>query len=294
VVAENEPDEVAELLPGNLRERLRQRQRMINRQEASAAQLLRNQKQIREAIGILEELIAAQGRDPRYVLERAKSHARLSELQYHSDDLEASRDSRRTAIDDLEALVREHPAEPEYAAVLAQVLALPGDANDAARIASLERAAALCNELLDPASRNLDLVQLDAEINSQLGELLAQQQSADAAVAAWTRSLDMLRQLATDGPANRDVMIRGIAVTLDLAQLLLEAERYREARDLLRAATTRMQRQFRGMRGAQPPRLVLARYYTLLADAQTGLGDERGAAQSHRQARQLESRGDGR
>ncbi len=290
IIASEDGSRLIEALPANFRNRLPQRRRLIDRRQTGQREIERNQKTILAAIEILDSLIEQQGRDATWVLERTKSYARLAELQYHADDLSASGQSRQTAIADLDTLVQTCPEKIDYQAVLAQVLALPADQPPAARLDDLRRASQLTERLDEQLPKNLDYAQLDAEINLQIGQLLADQGAVELATAAWQRTVEMLRKVTRDSPQNRDAQIKLAVVTVDLAEQMIQQHEYQAARELLRPAAASLQRQLRGQRGLQPVRLVLARYYELLATAMSGLGDERGARQARRQADQLQSR----
>ncbi len=289
---ETTPEALIEILPPSIQQRVRQRQRLIDRRLTTPVELVRNQKSIRQAIEILDALIGSQGREPQYVAERAKSHARLAELLFHSNDMPASDDARSSAIVDLEWLVATYPTEIEYQALFAQVIVLPVSATYPDRATELERATQLTDSLQEQRPRNLDFAQLDAECNYQLGQVYFESNSIDVAIDAWQRCLESLSRVVNNSPENGKVQIRLAATTLELAEMMVANQRYDRARDMLRSSTVVMQRQLRSQRNGQAGRLIISRLYELLAKSLTELGDERGAKTALRQATQVRQRPD--
>lgn len=291
------PDEgtnvLASLMPADFRDRLRQRRGPGGRRRSGRTELQKNQETIHQAIAILDQLIREEGRQPQFVLERTKSHARLSELQFHARDSAASGTSRDMAVQDLEGLIDQFPDQSEYQAVLAQVLALPADQSPGERLEQLARSGQLTESLVEALPHNLDYAQLDAEVHYQIGQIHAALQAPEPAIEAWQRAVGTLRQVTGESPQNREAQLNLAVVTLELAETLLAEQQFTDARALLRAATSGALRQSRGQRSLPLARLVLARYYELLAAAATGLGDDRGARQASRQAQLLQSREDG-
>ena len=292
-IQETTPESLIEILPANVQQRVRQRQRLIDRRLATKVELVRNQKSIRQAIETLEILIETHGRQPQYVAEKAKSHARLAELLYHSDDMSASEEARKSAIVDLEWLIASYPNEIEYQALLAQVIVLPVSATYSDRAAELERASQLTSSLQEQRPRNLEFAQLDAECHYQLGQVYLAASSVDSAIDAWQHTMESLSRVVSNSPDNGMVQLRLAATTLELAEMLVDNQRFERARDLLRPATVFMQRQLRPQRNGQAGqagRVVIARLYELLARSLEELGDERGAKTALRQATQFKQR----
>jgi tetratricopeptide (TPR) repeat protein len=289
---ETAPESLMEVLPASVQQRFRLRQRLIDRRLATRIELVTNQKSIRQAIATLEKLIEAHGQQPQYVAEKAKSHARLAELLYHSDDMPASEEARKLAIVDLEWLVTTFPDEMEYQVLLAQVIVLPVSANYSDRAMELERASQLTSSLQEQRPRNLEFAQLDAECNYQLGQVYLAAKSIDSAIDAWQRTVESLSRVVSNSPENSMVQLRLAATTLELAEMLVENQRYDRARDLLRPATASMQRQLKSQRNGQAGRLVIARLYELLARSLEELGDDRGAKTALRQSMQFKQRAD--
>ena len=241
---------------------------------------------ITSAIEQVNQLIDTHGVCPEFLLERAKSFLRLAELQYWMNRKEASLKSKMSAVEDLSRLTNDLPDSPEYQAVLAQAYAMPIEQGDAESLQELMKANKITSSLCESFPSNTNYLQLDAEVNYQLGQLQEDLKNTKVAIVHYQEALSALRQVWRLAPRNVQILGRLSNLTVELAELLIKQEMYREARELLTANLRRMNlirnTQNRNMLG----RARMAQQYQLLARVQEELGDMAGARRAGRMARE--------
>ncbi len=280
---------ILDTMQGELR-RFRNRRRLYDRLQASEAFLNRNVAMIEEAIGVLDKLVAAEPQNPQYLLESAKSRARLAELCQIREQPDERDRYRTEAIDLLEQLGKLDPENTECLAANVQVRMLPVAATAEARQAELEKACETAASLSEQRPGNLEFAQLDAEARFLLGQEYLAAGLVDKTIEAWQDTLKTLERVLNSNRDNESLQLRYAATILELSELLQREKRYEALREMLVRATTALQRQNRWIRTSPVGRFLTARLLDMLAISHRELGDVRAAQNAARQAAQLRQR----
>jgi serine/threonine protein kinase len=251
-----------------------------------------NLQYVRQAVDVVNQLVDTHGSSPELLLERARCYLRVAELQYWMDQPEDSRQARQQAVADLSQITASMPESPDFRAVLAQAWAMPIGEDDSESRRQLTRAGQIIGELCESFPGNTDYLQLDADVNDQLGQLARESHELSEAAEHYQRALESISQAWQLLPRNQPILLRVNQLTLELGDLLVEQQRYREARDLLSENVRRMSRQFRRRSAARNAagRALLERQCGLLADCHDALDEPATAAAIRNLARELRQR----
>jgi eukaryotic-like serine/threonine-protein kinase len=282
---------ILDTMPEELR-RLRNRRRLIDRLQASGTMLDRNVAMIEEAIGILDQLAEKQPDNPQYLLESAKSRARLAELCQFREQPEERDRYRGQAIELLERMREFDPENTECLAASVQVRMLPVSSTGEARQIELEKACESAASLSEQRPGNLEFAQLEAESRFLLGQEYLSAGAIDKTIEAWQATLKTLERVFNSNRDSESLQLRYAATILELSELLLKEERYELLRETLVKSTGGLLRQGRLARSNPGARLLMARLLDMLAEAHGQLGDVRAAQNAARQAALLRQRPD--
>ena len=267
----------------NTRQRWRKRTTRRNRQVAKS-----NTDFIARAISIVDNLIEKDPSQPDYQLERAKSYVRLADLQFWAEQTQDSESSTQIAIQELLQLVDHYPDQEQYRAVLAQVYALPYGEHPAQQLIQLKKAQAISLDLSEQAPRNVEFQQLDANIHYQLAQLRRDSGNTVAAIKDYRYALDKLNLITQTNQRNQWLQARRIVLTIELANLLLDLERFEEARDLMMPISRKISGALKRRNGDRAAiRLLLIRFFETLITVQETLENHAGARRAKQQLKQI-------
>lgn len=250
---------------------------------------------VNEAIASVNQLIRKHSDQPdvmpELLLERAKSRLRLAELQYILNKKDASLITKQLAVQDLSRLASDRPKSAEHQAALAQAYAMPIGQDNKSSLRDLREAEKITRVLCDEFPGNPSYLQLDAEVNYQLGQLNRELGNADEAITHYRTALTAMDEVASLASRNLRILARLNELTMELAEVLFEERRYSETRDLLMTNVKRAT-SHPGVEGrpGMPGRGRLARQYSLLAKCHQKLGNSAAAAIANRLAREARQR----
>ena len=271
-----------------------QRQRRLEQrwQKRMKRQHRQNAKQVaflQRAIELADALIEIEPANPNYHLEKAKSYVRLAELESWSEQPESSEQARQTAIEILEQLVQQHPTQPQFRAVLAQVYALSFGRPAAQQRAQLQQAQAISRELTEQSPRNIEYLQLDAKIHFQLGQLDREKKRTLPALKNYRRALEQLNLVVEVTHRNQWIQMRRLLVAVELAELLIETNRHEEARDMMVPIEKQISQQRNRFRNRDIVRSLTIYFYETLISVHQHLGDRQAARQTRQKLKRFRS-----
>lgn len=259
----------------------------------------RNVEYVNKAIQLVDHLIDeysdAPEALPELILERAKSRLRLAELQFVIGMKPESLNSKALAVEDLESSAA-LPELPAYRAVLAQAYAMPIGQDIESALQDLTKAKQLTTQLCNTSPGSTDYLQLDAEVNYQLGQLYNETDRSEESILHFQSALTSLHQTSQLMPRNTTIMFMINEATASLAELLIEGKKFRKARDLLvqnldemtKAASNRSRRSAIGRGGTTRSRI--ARQFVMLATCYESLGEPIKAQQANQAAKDLQQK----
>jgi len=251
--------------------------------------MIRRQKDwLEQALTLTDQLLEENPQDAAARLIRANSLRGLAVLLDPTTQADEFSQLISDAIEQIEWLQTNDPADPQFAFALALTYTIPLAKPDASVADYLTKAAALTKPLCAAHSHNTEFHQLNAFVHVELAKLLFDQQQNDDGIESLSAAANSLSQLVQSAPDLLYFRLEYGAVCLALSQKLNEQKLTRRAIAVLEKATA--ETRDLESRGTAAPRLrsLEARLYLELAELHQAAGNRPAAQRAQREARRLE------
>jgi serine/threonine protein kinase len=239
--------------------------------------------------------------NPRLQKEAARAHRRVAQIYRRLGQLDKAETARGRAAAIYEQLAADFPSVPAYRHELAETWTLFDVHNArpetlAAVERQLGRALAMEKELADNGPDAARSTAALARLHAKLGAVQKRRGRTQQAETNFRRAAALLETLVQGQSAAKDFPVFSYRYDLALvrhclAGLLLKQERCTEARSLLEKSIADLNWPSRGRGPAPQGQLLAAAQYQSLAEALTGLGETKLAAEAAAKAKRLGDRG---